>query len=257
MAVVVPQPLRFTEREIVVLAKFWRGWFFSLFVMPLLFLGAMGLGLGDYVDRHTIGGLDYLTFVAPGMLAAGVMQNASGDALWGTMGGHKWLGHFNAAAASPLRPADVFTGWVVSRALVAACTSTVFLVVAAVLGGVPSWWGVLAIPSAVLLGMTTTSLLSAFSVSQDSDMSFGLIMRLVVLPMFVFSGTFFPIEQLPAGVRPLAMATPLWHAVELCRGATTGSIGFRPAVAHVGYLAACIAVGFFLGIRGFTKRLTP
>jgi len=82
-------------------------------------------------------------------------------------------------------------------------------------------------------------------------------MRLLVVPMFVFSGTFFPVEQLPAGVRPVAMATPLWHAVELCRGATTGSIGFGPAVVHVGYLVACVAIGWLFGVRGFTKRLTP
>jgi lipooligosaccharide transport system permease protein len=191
------------------------------------------------------------------MLAAGVFQNTAGDGLWGTMGGHKWIGYFTAATATPLRPAHVFSGWVVSRALLATVTSTVFLLVAALLGGVPSWWGVLAIPAAVLLAMATHALLSAWSIGQDSDPSFQIIMRLVVTPMFVFSGTFFPIDRLPAGARPVAMATPLWHAVELCRGATTGSIGFGPVVAHVGYLLACIAVGAWFGVRGFTKRLTP
>jgi lipooligosaccharide transport system permease protein len=253
----VPMALRFAEREVIVYRKFLRSWSFSLFVMPLLFLGAMGLGLGDYVDRRTIDGLDYLTFVAPGMLAAGVFQNTAADALWGTMGGHKWIGFFNAAAATPLRPADVFTGWVAFRALLATVTSSVFLVVAALLGGVPSWWGVLAIPSAVLLALATNALLSAYSIGKDTDVSFQVVMRLLVTPMFLFSGTFFPIDRLPAGVRPIAMATPLWHAVELCRGATTGSIGLGAVAVHVSYLLLCIAVGMFFGIRGFTRRLTP
>jgi len=253
--VAVPISLRFAEREAIVMAKFWRGWAFSLFVMPVLFLGGIGLGLGDYVDDRTIGGLDYLTFVAPGMLAMAVFQNAAGDGLWGAMGGWKWMGHFNAAIATPLQPTDVFTGWMVSRAALMACTAVTFLVAAALLGGVPSLWGVLMVPAAVLGGLTITAWFSGFSIGRESDASFPVMIRLVILPMSFFSGTFFPLDQLPAGVKPLAMATPLWHTVELGRGATTGTLGLGDLV-HLGYLVACVGLGSLYASRGFNRRLT-
>jgi lipooligosaccharide transport system permease protein len=81
-------------------------------------------------------------------------------------------------------------------------------------------------------------------------------MRLGVMPLFLFSGTFFPVSQLPAGLQALAVISPLWHGVELCRGATTGSIGVGAAVVHVAVLAACVAAGWQWGARSFTRRLT-
>ena len=253
----LPVMLRFTEREARIWVKLWRGWTFSFFVMPLLFLGSMGLGLGSYVDTggSTVGGFDYLTFVAPGLLAGGVMQNMSADGLWGVMGGHKWQGHFNAAVAGPMRPSDLFGGWLVWRAVLGALTAISFVIAAALLGGVPSWWGVLAIPSAMLCAVAFSALLSAYSITRDTDGSFPVIMRIVILPMFVFSGTFFPLSELPAAVRPVAWATPLWHSVELCRGATTGTLGLLDGLGHTAYLCGCIAVGWAFGVRGFTRRL--
>jgi lipooligosaccharide transport system permease protein len=78
-----------------------------------------------------------------------------------------------------------------------------------------------------------------------------------VLPLFMFSGTFFPLENLPAGVRPVAWCTPLWHAVELARGATTGSIGPGAAALHLAYLVALIGLATAWGVRTFTSRLAP
>jgi lipooligosaccharide transport system permease protein len=255
--VAVPVVLRYTEREARAWLKLWRSWAFSLIVTPLLFLGSMGLGLGSYVDDgvSSVDGLDYLTFVAPGLLAAGIMQNMAGDGLWGVMGGHKWQGVFYAAVASPLRPADLFGGWLLWRGVLAGVSATSFVTVAALLGGVPSPWGVLAVPAAVLTALTFSALLAAWSISRDNDGSFPVVVRVVIMPMFVFSGTFFPLSDLPAAVRPLAWATPLWHAVELCRGATTGTLGPAAGLGHTAVLAAYLAVGCALAVDGFTKRL--
>jgi lipooligosaccharide transport system permease protein len=132
-----------------------------------------------------------------------------------------------------------------------------FLLVAALLGAVPSAWGVLAIPAAGLCAAAFSSLLAAYSIGLDSDLSFPMIMRLGVLPLFLFSGTFFPVSQLPAGLRPLAVFSPLWHGVELARAATTGTFDAGPDLAHVAVLLAVVAVGAVLGVRRFTRRLSP
>lgn len=249
---------RFAEREARIWFKHWTAWSFSFFVAPVLYLGSMGLGLGGYIDEtnRTLGGMDYLTFVAPGLLAAAVMQNVSGDGMWSIMGGWKWQGYFTAAVATPLRPADVFGGWLLWRAALAGLTAVSFVMTAALLGGVPSAWGVLAIPAAMLCALACAAPIAAFSITQESDSTFPPVFRLVIMPMFVFSGTFFPLSQLPAAVQPVAKALPLWHAVELCRGATTGTLGLVAGLGHTAYLAAWVVVGCALAIRGFNRRLT-
>ncbi|HEY3140614.1 MAG TPA: ABC transporter permease [Acidimicrobiales bacterium] len=250
--------LRYVEREARVWRRLWRGGVFSGLVTPILFLGAMGLGLGGLVDdKGSVSGLDYLTFVAPGLLAASALQSAAGSSLWPVMGGVKWQGHFNAAVASPLRPADVYFGYVTWIGIQVGMHAVPFVIVAALLGGVPSAWAILAIPAAVLCALAFAAPLVAFAVVQQTDVYFAVVMRILVLPMFLFSGTFFPLENLPAGIRPVAWITPLWHGVELCRGATTGSLGLAAALGHIAFLAGCIAAGALWGVRNFSRRLTP
>jgi lipooligosaccharide transport system permease protein len=258
LAAAVPM-LRVTERQARVWRRFWRTSALTGVLMPLLFLGAMGIGLGGLVDdsRSSVAGVDYLVFVAPGILAATAMQGAAGESLWPVMAGMKWVRTFHAAAATPLAPRDVFGGWVLWIAARQAMTATAFVVVAAALGAIPSPWGVLAVPAAVLTGLAFGAPLTAFSGGQDSDLSFPLIMRVVVVPMFLFSGTFFPVDQLPDWLLPVAWVSPLWHGVELCRGATTGSVSWWPAVGHTAYLAVWVAVGCWWGVRTFTRRLAP
>jgi lipooligosaccharide transport system permease protein len=253
----VPAITRYVEREARIWFKHWSAWAFSFFVAPLLFLGSMGLGLGSYVDEgnQSIAGMDYLTFVAPGLLAGAVMQNVAGDSMWSIMGGWKWQGYFTAAVSTPLTPADVFGGWLLWRAVLAALTAVSFVASAALLGGVPSAWAVLAIPAAMLCALAFSAALAAFSITRETDASFPVVFRLVIMPMFVFSGTFFPVSELPSYIQPLAKVTPLWHTVELCRGATTGTLGFAEALGHTTFLLGCIAVGWVLAVRGFNRRL--
>jgi lipooligosaccharide transport system permease protein len=253
-----PGVIRVLEREARVLARLWRGMVFSTFLSPILFLAAMGLGLGGLVKAHTgnVAGLSYLDFVAPGLMVASAMQLATNEALWPVLGAVKWVNNFHAAVATSITAGEVMVGyvlWVILRSLAA---STVFLIVAALLGAVPSAWGVLAIPAAALCAAAFAAPLAAYSVTLDSDLVFPVILRVGVLPLFLFSGTFFPISQLPGWLRPVAALSPLWHGAELARHATTGTLHLGADTVHVLVLLACFGAGLWCGRRTFTRRLT-
>lgn len=252
---------RVVEREARLYRRLWRGSFYSTFLGPVLYLGAMGIGLGGLVDARSqgVGGLPYVQFVTPGLLAATAVQTAAGECLWPVMAGMKWMRQFQGMAATPLGPADIAVGRLVWLGLRLAASSAVFVAVAAVLGGVRSAGAVLAVPAAVLSALAVGAPLMAFAATQEEDTNFGLVMRLLVLPLFLFSGTFFPVDRLPAGLRPAVWLSPLWHGVELCRAATTGgwsALGAR-AVAHTGILVAMIVAGTAAGAHTFARRLAP
>ena len=252
--------MRVVEREVLIYRRLWRGVVFTQFVSPALYLLAMGVGLGGLISAagNTVDGLSYLEFVAPGLMAATALQTATGDALWPVLAGFKWMGFYHGMAASPMRPADVYVGNLVWIAMRLSVSSTAFLIVATAIGAVLSPWAVLAVPAAVLCAVSVAALLSAFSATQETDHSFPLVMRFLTLPMFLFSATFFPLDQLPVYLRPLAWISPLWHGVELCRDATTGTLGsagWAGAALHIAVLVGYTAVGFVWGSRAFTRRL--
>lgn len=253
----MPAALRVVEREARVFRRLWRGSVFSAFVAPVLYLAALGLGLGGLVDEGggLVGGLAYLVFVTPGLLAATAMQTAAGDSLWPVMAGTKWLRTFHAMVATPLRPSDVYAGFMIWTALRITLSATVFLAVGAALGGVPSGWGVLAVPAAVLCGTAFFAPLAAYSATQHTEVTFPLIMRLGVMPLFLFSGTFFPVAQLPDWAQPVALASPLWHGVELARAATTGRFHGSSVAGHVLVLVGVLSLGWCAGARTWTRRL--
>ncbi len=254
-----PPVLRVVERELLVFRRLWRGWASSHFVMPLLYLTAMGVGLGDIIDERgrSVDGLAYMEFVAPGLLAATALMLAAGESLWPVMVGTKWLRTFHAMVATPLGPGDAYDGILAWTALRAAAGSTLFITAAALFGGVPSAWGLFAIPAATLGAVAFAAPLIAYSATQDSDATFPLIMRLGVMPLFLFSGTFFPVSQLPDALQPVAFVSPLWHAVELCRGATRGDLGAAAALAHIAVLTGLAAIGRIWGHRSFARKLVP
>jgi lipooligosaccharide transport system permease protein len=249
--------LRIVEREVRVFSRLWRGFVFSLFLNPVLYLAAIGLGLGGLVDQHSgsVEGLTYLQFVTPGLLVAVAMQVAAGESLWPVVGGVKWVGNFHAAVATEITADEVLYGYVLWVAIRAMIGSVAFVIVAALLGGIPSPWGVLAIPVAGLCAAAFCAPLAAYSVMQDSDLSFPLIMRIGVLPLFLFSGTFYPISQLPAALQVLAHFSPLYHAVQLARAATTGSFDLGPDLVSLAVLTGCTVAGLAWGRRRFERRL--
>lgn len=252
--------LRALERELLVWRRTWRGSAVTSFVSPALYLGAMGLGLGGLVDANTgpasVDGLGYMEFVAPGLLVATSMMAVSGDGLWGVMAGVKWMGQFRSMVHTAMTPGDVFGGLVLQSGVRGAVSAAVFLVTAAVLGGVTSLLAPLAVVVAAVLGAATKAALSAYAVTKETDDTFPLIVRLGVMPMFLFSGTFFPVGQLPDGIEPLAWLSPLFHAAEAARAATAGGFGLA-ALGHFGVLVAILVVAVPFGVRNFARRLTP
>ena len=254
----VPGAIQLLDREWLVFRRLWHAFTFSAFGMPILFLVAMGIGLGGIVDDRpgSVEGLDYLQFVAPGLMVAAAMQNAAGESLWPVLGGIKWDGRYIAMVASPLTARDVYEGLVAWVGLKVLASSSAFLLVAALLGGVPSWWGVLAVPAAALCALSFCTPLAAFAATQDSDASFAMIMRLGVMPLFLFSGTFFPVSNLPGWLERVSWLSPLWHGAELARHATTGALQAVDLL-HVLVLVAVLLAGHAWGTRTFIRRLTP
>jgi len=236
----------------------WRGSIYSSLLNPLLFLGAMGLGLGTLVNKNgdaAIGGVKYLVFLAPGLLAATAMTTAVGESTYPVLASVKWLKTYQAASASPLRPADIFHGHMLFVALRLTMNCAIFLAVAAALGAVQSWWAIAALPVAVLTGMAFNTTIEAWAITRNRDTSFAVIFRFGLIPLFLFSGTFFPITQLPAWLQPIAYATPLWHGVALCRALTLGTATLGGALINVGYLAGLTAIGVAAGNRSYRRRL--
>jgi lipooligosaccharide transport system permease protein len=236
----------------------WRGSIYSSVLNPLLYLGAMGLGLGTLVNAHgtaRLGGVSYLVFLAPGLLAATGMQTAVGETTYPVFGSVKWNKTYQAAVASPLRPADLFHGHLLFVTIRLAMNCAIFLAVASAFGAVRSPWAIVALPVAILTGLAFATPVEAWSVTRTKDTSLAVIFRFVLIPLFLFSGTFFPITQLPAWLRPVAYLTPLWHGVSLCRALVLGTASFPMALEHVGYLVALAIAGLAWGGWAYRKRL--
>ena len=253
-----PLALRAAEAAALTYRSTWRGSVFSTVVSPVLFLAAMGLGLGALVDDGGavgVGAPDYLSFLAPGLLAAAAMQTGSFESLWPVMAGIRWRRSYHAMLATPLGAADIAHGHILWATVRVAMTAAAFLVVMVLFGAVESWWVVLALPAAVLTGAAHTAPLAGITASLENDYAVANIMRFGVIPLFLFSGTFFPIEQLPAWAEPVAFVTPLWHGVELCRTLSLGDASLLGSLGHAAYMAAFVIGGIRLTTWRFEKRL--
>ena len=251
------QPLRAYEHWLAQYKRVWRGTIGTSLLNPLLYLAALGVGLGTIVDRsqNAPAGVPYLDFIAPGLLAAAAMQTAAVEASWPVMGAIKWTRTYYAMTATPLTERDVLVGhqlFVITRVLTA---SIAYLVVVASFGAVNSWYGVLAIPVAVLIGTAFSFPMAAYAATRESDASFPPIFRFLIVPMFLFSGTFFPVDQMPLVFELAAYVTPIWHGVELCRQLTLGDVEPLAAFGHVAYLLAWTVGGFMAARRTYRRRL--
>jgi lipooligosaccharide transport system permease protein len=251
---------RVLEHRAVQYRRTFRSSVFTSFLSPVLFLTAMGLGLGGYVDRSggaALGGLSYLEFLAPGLLAATVMQSAAFEAMFPIIGGLNWQRTFHAMYATPLSPRDIAFGNLAWMAIRVAMVATVFTVVIVVLGAANSPLVVLGIPVAVLTGMAFAAPIAAFAATQRTPNRVAVIFRVGVTPLLLFSGTFFPVESLPNPLQAIAWLSPLWHGVDLSRGVVLGTVGDRPLIMgiHVFVLAALVVVGSWATTRTIERRL--
>ena len=236
----------------------WRLTFFVNVVTPVMFLAAMGLGLGHLVDSHgsgSLGGSSYLDFLAPALVAATVFQTAVNEATYPVMASIRWMRTYDAMLATPLRVVDVMRGhlsFIVARS---ALVGLLFLAATALFGVIQSPWVVLCIPAVVLLAAGCALPVAAFSATITEEVWFAVLLRLVVVPLFLFSGTFAPLSALPDAVALVARVTPLWHAVSLCRDGSSGHVQLGSTLMHLAYLSTLTGLGYAWCTRAFKRRL--
>lgn len=250
--------LHVVSRNALVYRRTWRSSLFFSFLQPLLFLVAMGIGLGTLIkvrQPEMFGGVSYIDFIAPGILAGTCMQAASFDASFGTISKITWRKNYEAMLAAPLKVGDLLAGeliWIsVRMTMIAAAFLTVILFF-----DIPEWpSALLAFPASALTGTAFAAVIIGFSAKCKSFNDLSWMFRFVITPLFLFSGTFFPIERLPLAFRALAYATPLYHGVGLVRGSILGSLSASRALVHSLYLLAFLGVGIWYARREMAKRL--
>jgi lipooligosaccharide transport system permease protein len=237
--------LRVLEYHLTVYRRTWKGSVFTSFFAPILFLTAMGVGLGSLISRgpvRLVDGLPYLVFLAPGLLVATAMQTGYGETTYPIMARIQWERTYDGMLATPLRILDIVAGefgWLVFRL---ALSSAAFFLVMLLFGAVRSPLGVLAIVAGALTGLAFAAPIFAWTATQHTDISFALIGRLLITPLFLLGGVFFPIHQLPQLIQGIAWLTPLSHGVALARSLTVGAVT-PSAGLHLAVLLAYAAIG--------------
>jgi lipooligosaccharide transport system permease protein len=245
---------------LTVYRRTWRGTVISSFVTPLLYVLSMGVLLGGFIDADPTtleGATTYLAFVAPGLVAAHTMQLVIGEMTYPVMSMVKWQRIAFGMTATPLSARDVVNahlGFLMARLVL---VDAVFLSVLAPFGVYASVPGVVgAFFTQLLLGLAFATPMYAISAGLKDESAFALVFRLGVIPMFLFSGAFFPISNLPPVLEWLARLTPLWHGVDLTRMCTLGTFDASQALVHVVYLGVVAAAGYWWVGRRLERRLT-
>ncbi len=250
--------LRVTQRNLWVYRRTWRGSVFGSFLNPLLYLGALGVGLGSFIaaqDESALGGVSYLQFLGPGLLAATCMQTASFEATFPIMGKISWRRNYEAMLAAPLSVRDLVFGEMGWMAFRLTTISFAFLTVLTLFGIPTSPLAILAWPAAVLTGLGFFTAIMAFTATQKNDGGFAALFRFVINPLFLFSGTFFPVSSLPDAIEFVAALTPLYHGVALIRGLMLQTAELANWPIHVAYLLGFLAVATYLAHRFLSRRL--
>jgi lipooligosaccharide transport system permease protein len=238
----------------------WRGSVVSTFVMPLFYLLGMGVGLGTFVDDQSRSELPddvtYLEYIGPGLLATMVMMTAIFESTYPVYGNIKWTKVYESMLATPLTVVHVLNGHLLYVAFRTASMGTVFVLVLTAFGVVDSVAGAVgAVVVAVVIGMAHATPVFAYSARIKSESAFAPLFRLGMLPMFLFSGAFFPVANLPDGIEWLAYLMPVWHGVELGRDMVLGTADWGADIGHLGYLVTWIVVGWGLARWAFGNRL--
>lgn len=242
------------EYHLVSYRRIWRSSVLSSFVLPLLTMLGFGVGVGAYVTGG-VDGVPYLDWMVPGLIASTAMQIAIGDSTWPVLGSFEWQRTYYGQAAAPLRVADILDGHLLFIVFRTLTSCTAFLLIATAFGTMHSWWALATLPIAASVGLAVATPTFAYAAAIRSDSYLAILFRLGVIPMSLFSGVFFPVESLPAPLRWLAYASPLWHGVDLSRAATLGTAPAWSPIGHLLYLALWATAGWFLALRQFGRRL--
>jgi lipooligosaccharide transport system permease protein len=249
--------LRVLEHDLRFYRQTWRGTLTSTFVSPVLYLAALGLGLGAFIDRSgntVVPGVSYAEFVGPALLMTQAMQAAIFECSYPLMGKFEWRKTFFGILATPVSVGSLFAGetlWLAFRIAVGAIG---FFVALVLFGLVLSPTGIIAIPVAILTGLGFALPMFAFTASITKDEPFSLIFRFIQIPLFLFSGTFFPIEELPPVLETIAWLTPIANGIAITRAATLGRLD-PSAIWHLAIILAWVVIGGVVAVRQTRRRL--
>ncbi|WP_282006609.1 ABC transporter permease [Propioniciclava sinopodophylli] len=223
---------------------------------PILYLAAMGLGLGSIVEAD-VSGVSYLHFVAPGLLVATVATTGAQFGTWPIFGGFKWIRNYLAAQATPLEPGQMAQGETLAIGVRLFVQAAIFWVIGLAFGAWPGGWSLLAIPIATVAALAMFTPLMAYSATlEEEGLHFNFVQRLIIMPMFLFAGTFFPLESMPIYLQWVGWVSPMWHGTQLARMASFGlAVPASLVGVHVVFLLACIVGGQVWAQRTFTRRL--
>jgi lipooligosaccharide transport system permease protein len=250
--------LRVVQRNALVYRRGWRGSLFSSFLQPTLFLTAMGVVLGSRIDRGGAalpGGVPFLHFLAPGLLAAACMQTAMFESSFPVHHKMVWRRSYEALNATPLRVADIVVGELAWIGLRLSMVATMFMLVITGFGVVRSATSILALPVAILTGLAFGAPIMAYAATLKANGNFNVLFRFVITPLFLFSGVFFPTSLLPDWLEPVPWLTPLFHGVALTRALALNSVDSAAWVLHLTYLLAMVAGGTFAAVRTFERKI--
>ena len=244
------RPWRIVERNVLAYRRIWYI-FLSGFAEPLLFLLSIGVGVGKLVgDLHVAGSVvPYRSFVAPGLLAIAAMNGSLLDTTFNFFVKMKYSHTYDAVLASPLAPRDVAIGEITWALLRGAAYAAAFILTMLAFGDLRSWWAVLALPGAVVIGFGFAGVGLAATTYMRSFVDFDYV-NMVMIPLFLFSATFFPLSRYPAGMQAVIRVTPLYQGVALERSLALGDLHWT-LLLNAAYL---VLMGW-AGLRVATRRI--
>ena len=245
-----------TERKLRALRGYWSSALITSFGNPLVYLLALGVGLGSLVPSG-VDGVPYLGFVAPALLAMAAVFVANEESTYPILVGFKYRPIFIAMHQTSLRGRDILLGNLVFVAMRMIVTVGIYFFIIVLFGGVQSATAPAAILVAAMTGLAIAAPVSAYAATITVDRGqLPMLFRLVFMPLFLFSGTFFPLEILPTGLQVIGWVSPLWHGAQWGRVLTYGfEEPWWLTLIHFMYLAVWIVVGLVLGLRIFDRRL--
>lgn len=233
----------------------WSNSAFNSFVLPVCLLVGLGWSLGRHV-HDPVAGTSYLDYVAPGLYAGSAVQIAAVESAWPVFGGFEWSRTYHAIRNTPATVTDIMTGHLLCVLLKVLLAAGGFLVVLAAFGVPRSWTTVLVLPVALLLGWAVAAPVFALSATVRRPGAYDVLFRLVIVPMTMLCGVYFPLSHLPQPWQAIAWALPLSQGAELSRTCVLGGHDPWRALADVLILACWAAAGTALAVRAFSRRLS-
>jgi lipooligosaccharide transport system permease protein len=240
------------QRELTLYRRLWPSTILSTLFDPILYLLAMGFGLGAYISG--VGTGSYAEFIAPGMVATAALQGAAYESAWNAYVRIFVERSYEAMMTTPAELEDVIAGealWATSRAALA---SSIVLLVVATFGLIPSWWALLIPLVAAVGGLMFTVMGLCYTVGRQHMDQLTFMFTLGVTPMFLFSGIFFPISGLPAWAQALAWMSPLFHLVTVVRALATGALAWQ-LLLHIAWMLTLTLTLWGIPARVLRRRL--